>query len=143
MNRISWWKRCSAAFLTIVVAGCTPSPGEQCLESFRAELKDPASGKVINFADSELVYTATNSYGARIQGKALCRESAGKWERDRSGELLRILKLSAQRLEGFNDCRNKGRTRETCAGDSVALRHAGLNIDTDAVNVESARLLGY
>jgi len=97
--------------LLITLAGCGfwKSPGEQCLDSFRAELTDPESGRVISFKGGDLddtfknlslktplgvsmvdffkdasqggslVYTATNTYGARVQSTRLCAKKDGKW----------------------------------------------------------------
>ena len=47
-------------------------PATQCLKNFRLELKDPESGRVVKFENNVLIYTATNSYGARVQGRAIC-----------------------------------------------------------------------
>ena len=92
-----------ALVLTIImISGCDLSeeipaiktPAELCLESFKMNLKDPNSGQVINFENNILIYTATNSYGARIQGKAICKDSEGKWQRDREAETIKILDRS-------------------------------------------------
>ncbi len=63
-------------FLSFLLAACiSKDPANQCLDSFGASLKNPDSGKVFDFSVNILTYTATNSYGARIQGKALCMKS--------------------------------------------------------------------
>jgi hypothetical protein len=130
--------------VVLALAGCAKPPGDQCLDSFRASLKDPESGKVIGFADGVLTYTATNSYGARTQGKAMCKQSEGKWSRDHYQEHLTVLNQTATVLEEFNKCRKGGGSEESCAGASASLRFVG----ADGVNVgeltkETGRALGF
>jgi hypothetical protein len=134
-------------FLTIsacvfALGGCGGSPGEQCLKSFRGQLKDPESGRVIAFVDPELTYTATNGYGARIQGKALCRNAGDHWERDHFAEQLKILETSNDTLHAFNVCRDGGESAERCAGESLVLKRTK-SVDINALNAESARSLGF
>jgi hypothetical protein len=83
------------AFVVLAVTGCSEtsfgSPGEQCLASFRNSLKDPDSGKVVAFEQTSSVsgvlrYTATNSFGARIQGREDCILSSSKWTRNDAAE---------------------------------------------------------
>ena len=88
MKQIAMATCCVAALLV----GCsqdTSSPGQQCLSSFRLSLTDPDSGKVISFepiaggVQANLVYTATNSFGARVQDRTICRKTeSGSWARD-------------------------------------------------------------
>lgn len=129
------------AMFVFSLTGCGGSPGEECLKSFQAQLKDPESGRVIDFRNAELTYTATNGYGARIQGKALCRKAGDRWERDRSAELLKILSTTTEVLHAFNACRANGDSTDTCAGNSLALKRTKLDIE--ALNEESAMSLGY
>ena len=97
------------------------TPAELCLESFKMNLKDPNSGKVINFENNILIYTATNSYGARIQGKAICKDSEGKWQRDREAETIKILDRSHEimldRIEAQKrdlSCIKSGKPKHEC-----------------------------
>ena len=109
----------------LALTGCLfQSPAEECLSSFKEILKDPDSGRVVSFSDGLLMYTATNSYGARIQGKAICVEIQGKWLRDRSKELssvneIFILKLDkhSEVLAKLINCRAQGGTTESCGGN--------------------------
>jgi hypothetical protein len=113
------------SFLTL--AGCLfQSPAEECLNSFKESLKDPESGRVVSFSDSLLVYTATNSYGARTQGKALCIEAEGKWSRDRDAEYLVIqgitikkINQAADEIAKVIDCRAQGGNTKSCGGDRL------------------------
>jgi hypothetical protein len=119
-------------------------PAEQCLASFRNSLKDPESGRVVSFSEGQLVYTATNSYGARIQGRALCQKIGEVWSRDTSAELLAVLRLTAETLETYNVCRKKQQDTEQCAGGSLALKAAARSrLDTEALQRESAEKLGF
>lgn len=136
--------------LVVLLTSClTKDPANQCLDSFRSNLKDPDSGKVLDFKDKVLTYTATNSYGARIQGKALCRESIiekGKWERDRSGEYLQILELTGDKLKKSNDCRKAGGSIAECAGGSRVLERSAIPWGPSALGEledEAAQELGY
>lgn len=129
-------------FAAVTLTGClSKSPGEQCLESFKTELKDPDSGKVISFNDSILVYTATNSFGARIQGRAICKSTDGKWSRSRYDEELTILKHTAEKLKAFNDCKSSGKSTEECAGESILLKIG--SSDVESLKRESAIALGF
>ena len=136
-------------FVLLLTSCLTKDPATQCLDSFRSNLKDPGSGKVLDFKDKVLTYTATNSYGARIQGKALCRESIiekGKWERDTSGEYLQILNLTADKLEKSNDCRKAGGSGAECAGGSRVLERSAISLRSPApgeLEDEAAQELGY
>lgn len=136
-------------FAVILTSCLSKDPANQCLDSFRSNLKDPDSGKVLDFKDKILTYTATNSYGARIQGKALCKESTtekGKWDRDTPGEYLQILELTAEKLEKSNDCRKAGGSGAECAGGSRVLERSAISLRPsapDELEDESARELGY
>ena len=131
------------ALASFVTAACSKSPAEECLDSFRASLKDPESGRVINFSENTLVYTATNSYGARTQGKAICANVAGKWSRDRATELIVVVRHSGDVLTEYNNCRQRGGTKPSCAGSSTVLKHAGVDLDLEELYKESARTLGF
>ncbi len=134
----------AAALFCAAIAGCAKSPGEQCLDSFRANLKDPESGKVVSFSDNALVYTATNSYGARVQGKALCAKAGEKWVRDQTQEFLMILDRSNKVLSEYNGCLKGGGEIESCAGHSISLKYSVVNgINIDEINKESAKALGF
>ena len=135
-----------------LMAGCAKSPGEQCLDSFRGDLKDPESGKVISFQDGTLVYTATNSYGARIQGKALCEEKVGekgKWIRNRTGEYLAALELAAEMIKKHNECLNRGGRLDTCDANSPmgtilqANRSSSPDAYVAATTKEAKKILGF
>ncbi|MGM9428987.1 hypothetical protein [Hydrogenophaga sp. MI9] len=127
---------------TLSVSGCLfDSPGQQCLNSFKQTLKDPNSGKVLEFNESKLTYSATNSYGARLQGNALCAEENGKWVRDLFNEEIAILNRMAEKLEASNNCRRAGGSREDCAGDSAALKYG--NSDQNELKEEVRRELGF
>ena len=136
-------------FAVILTSCLSKDPATQCLDSFRSSLKDPDSGKVSDFNNSILTYTATNSYGARIQGNALCKESTtekGKWDRDTHGEYLQILELTAEKLEKSNDCRKAGGRGAECAGGSRVLERSAMSLRPSApgeLEEESARELGY
>lgn len=133
-----------AVLICAAVAGCTKSPGEQCLDSFRATLKDPESGKVISLSDNILVYTATNSYGARIQGKALCTKASDKWSRDQTKELLMVFERTEKVLSEYNGCLKGGGDKESCAGSSTTLKYSGTGAAiVDGLNKESAKSLGF
>lgn len=128
--------------VVILISGCISSnPGEQCLDSFRMTLKDPDSGKVIGFIEPNLKYSATNSYGARTQGNAICTKVGKNWERDTSAEYIEILKEMTNRLKKSNDCRRRGETREACAGDSEVLKYENHN-EAD-LESEVRRYLGF
>lgn len=129
-----------ATAFCLALAGCAKSAGEQCLDSFRSSLKDPDSGRVIGFTDGTLTYTATNSYGARIQAKAICAKSDNQWSRDRIKEELMVLEQTTKVLSAFNECRRGGGSSESCAGSSVALR---VNADVGELKKETARTLGF
>ena len=137
------------SFLPIValLAGCVADdPGEQCLKSFREKLKDPESGRVLSFAAPTLVYTVTNSYGERIQGKALCHELNGKWVRDEGAEYIAVLELAAKKLNESNACREAGGSAMTCSGGSRALSwsaRSSVPVDQDLLLRESSNELGF
>lgn len=138
--------RIAALAALFALQGCLlDGPGEQCLNSFRSDLKDPESGKVISFEDPELVYTATNSYGARIKGKALCKQENGKWQRDHISETSKIMKRTIETLHASNICMEGGKSSAECAGESLALKHIrpGVGVDIDALNTESKEALGF
>jgi hypothetical protein len=89
----------------------TIPPGQQCLDSFKDKLKDPESGRVISFNKPVLVYTATNDYGGRIQGKALCVEANGMWKRDAESEISQASKLAYDAATANLACANSGKTQ--------------------------------
>lgn len=96
-----------------------PTPGDQCLASFRMSLKDPDSGRVVSFDPPVLIYTATNSYGARIKGKALCSNMTGEWRRDHHTELMQTMDRVLEKYEKAKACRAaKG---ENCYAHSEVL----------------------
>lgn len=141
--RIFWTVPLAVLF---ALQGCLgDGPGQQCLDSFKADLKDPESGKVISFEALELVYTATNSYGARIKGKALCKEVGGIWQRDHATETLKILEKSTATLNASNACLRTKKSSAECAGESLALKRvsATASVDLDALNNESKDALGF
>lgn len=135
----------------LLLASClSKDPANQCLDSFRSNLKDPDSGKVLVFKDNVLTYTATNSYGARIQGKAFCKEFNEKWARDKHQESVMIDELwikklneHSERIEKSNACREAGGTLESCTGKS--LQKSTPDIETHMKNLrkESASELGF
>lgn len=135
-----------ALFMAIVVlAGCTQSPGEQCLESFRSNLKDPESGKVIAFKENVLTYTATNSYGARTQGKAICKQgSDSKWRRDHMDEYLEALqyvKNVADELTSCSDAHNGD--KEPCIKGNPIARGLLARKSPDELATEAMSILGF
>jgi hypothetical protein len=82
--RTTYALACCAISLSACLGQSTP--GQQCLDSFKGGLKDPESGKVISFSShaglsdlSELIYTATNTFGGRVQSTAYCSFADGKW----------------------------------------------------------------
>lgn len=108
----------------IALSGCGESPAEQCLDSFKTTLKDPNSGQVISFENNLLTYTATNSYGGRVQGKAMCTQQDDKWVRDLAREDLRIKELSLKMLQAYNTkldsqvaCLRAGGNMEKCTSN--------------------------
>lgn len=98
----------------IALSGCEKSPAEQCLESFKTTLKDPNSRQVISFENNLLTYTATNSFGARIQGKAMCTQEGGKWVRDKLAELNMSMDKALQEINAAEACRNAGGSYADC-----------------------------
>lgn len=143
--------KCRTLFLTGLISaltGCSQSPAEQCLDSFKGDLKDPNSGKVIGFSEDKLSYTATNSYGARTQGKALCTKGTDdKWKRDFVKEYLAISKLSLDKLNTANACLKDSRQKhESCSSHSNVMRRAyelARTATVEELNEESARELGF
>lgn len=136
----------SALTALFALQGCLgDGPGQQCLNSFKGDLKDPESGKILSFEDPELVYTATNSYGARIKGKALCAKVGDKWQRDHASEYQKILQRSGDTLRASNACMSSNKAVAECAGDSLALKHrtSDGSVDLDALNKESKEALGF
>ncbi len=134
--------------LLFVLTACTPAPdpGAQCLNSFKAELKDPESGKVLSFEPPVLTYTATNSYGARMQSKAYCAKVGDKWRRDLWAEELAILDLTTKKLKVFTICKKAGVKAEACAGGSRTLMLAAISqtqVDVAALKKEAATELGF
>ena len=137
-------------FALLLTSCLSSDPANQCLDSFRFDLKDPDSGKVLVFKDNILTYTATNSYGARMQGKALCKKSDGEWTRDRHQELTMISELftkklreEADRINKFNACRKAGGTLESCTGKSFIESNANVDDVIENLRKESADELGF
>lgn len=137
----------SITLLCVFLASCSSQePGAQCLESFKATLKDPESGKVIEFENSILTYTATNSYGARRQGKAICTNVGEKWVRNTDAEDIKVLNGVALALEGVNSCRAAGGAAMSCAGNSLAFQSAARSmspVDIDRLSREVRSQLGF
>lgn len=132
--------------MTLLLTSClSQDPGTQCLNSFKSTLKDPDSGRVISFDAPTLTYSATNSYGARTQGKALCLRpfKGGKWVRDGDAERIAILLRSRDKLRAYNECRRAKSTGKECAGNSLTLNDPAIPIDLDKLNEESATELGF
>jgi hypothetical protein len=102
--------------------------GHECLNSFKDKLKDPESGKVLSFTEPLLVYTATNAYGGRIQGKALCKKGASGWERDRQTEMSQAMEIVTAIATAELKCANSGKVQCTEPGPhslAEALRSLG------------------
>ena len=138
------------ALLMFQISDCfAKSPGEECLDSFRMTLKDPESGKVIKFEAPTLSYTATNSYGARVQGKALCRQMSEGWERDHYAETMMGLKLTKQKFDASSQCLRQLSSRakqDQCSLGSEVLRRAhssGRGADPHELQVEIMKELGF
>lgn len=133
--------------LSLLLSSCQLNdPGNQCLDSFRLKLKDPDSGKVVSFEAPTLIYTATNAYGGRVQGRALCRKVNDKWVRDYSKEYLEILDGAISKLKASNNCRKAGGKAIDCAGDSLALKSSAIRlgpVDEKMLEQETAKELGF
>ena len=74
----------------------------------------------MSFEAPLLKYTATNSYGARTQGNALCKLDEKKWSRDYHAETMAVLELTRKKIDDSNDCLSS-QSKSNCAGDSLAL----------------------
>jgi hypothetical protein len=106
----------------IFLIGCAEkeSPGEECLASLRMDLKDPDSGKVVSFESGAifgiLKYTATNSYGGRIQNTAYCELVNGKWSVDKRSheDRLKAMTEHTQRLQRKTACIQEGKESPSC-----------------------------
>jgi hypothetical protein len=123
-------------------------PATQCLKNFRLELKDPESGRVVKFENNVLIYTATNSYGARVQGKAICEppiQEGGEWKRNKIEEHIEITKLVTKKLKRSNECRKEGKKAIECTFESDSLKKAAISkkLDEDALYQEAGIELGY
>lgn len=121
--------------ITVLMAlsGCEKPPAEQCLESFKTTLKDPNSGQVISFENNLLTYTATNSFGARIQGKAMCTQEGGKWVRDKAAELNLSMDKALQDMKAAKACRDAGGNYSDCQkGNPSALQDVDSSVDRAA-----------
>ncbi len=113
--------------------GCEKSPSEQCLDSFRMYLTDPESGKALSFRINSdenkldkilyhetgvLSYSATNSYGARVQNYADCAKKGSQWQRVRTiYEELAVTTRQVELSKQYRDCtfNNKmGKTYTDC-----------------------------
>jgi hypothetical protein len=104
--------------------------GQQCLNSFKDTLKDPESGKVLSFKEPVLTYSATNTYGGRIQGKALCKQGASGWERDRLAEMSQAMEAVSTVASSELQCINNGKSQCTQSGPhslAEALRSLGFD----------------
>lgn len=140
-------------FLSIITIVCCSSllgcgeksPGLQCLESFKLNLKDPDSGQVISFNSSELIYTATNSYGARTQNHALCIENEHKWKRDYFAEEIAATNKATSLMEKSSECLKSGGSTAICANGSSALSRLEFTgkVDLDALKKEASNSLGF
>ena len=137
-------------FALLLTSCLSRDPGNQCLDSFRSTLKDPDSGKVLEFRDHILTYTATNSYGARIQGNAFCTESNGKWTRDKYQESVMIdnlyikkLDIETESVKKSNDCRKAGGTLNSCGGKSREETAVDIDAHMKQLRKESANELGF
>lgn len=129
--------------LTVLfLTACAKSPADQCLDSFRSNLKDPDSGKVVDFTNDILTYTATNSYGARTQGKAICTRFGDEWKRDRNREYIMTLNEATATLNANTKCIQENNSQDFCAGDSIVLKSSP-NYNLDALEEETARKLGF
>lgn len=134
-----------ALSLAVALSAClAQEPGVECLNSFRSTLKDPESGKVISFTAPILTYTATNSYGGRLQGKALCIEIEGKWQRNKKAEYEVVLEQTVKAMKSYNACRDAGSTNVKCAGDSAAfLGVSQSGVDIERLQREIEKELGF
>lgn len=113
-SKILQLKTLTIAISTLAIVGCTKSPAEQCLESFRQNLISPNSAKVFHFEDGNLSYLAKNSNGVEIQGKAICKQFNKEWKRDPMEEKIKILNYAAEQIEANNACRKNGNPRSYC-----------------------------
>jgi hypothetical protein len=134
-------QRITALAFTGLLVGCAPDPGAQCLQSFAHDLKDPDSGKVIKFDDGMLTYTATNSYGGRTQGKALCTKAGDTWARNLAKERLLIAEATEKRLLEYNDCRKNGGSKDDCAQGAIVIKYSSSSVD--ALLEETRRMMGF
>jgi hypothetical protein len=139
-------KKFFVIFLIFLLTACfSDEPGLQCLNSFKSSLKDPDSGKVLTFEAPLLTYSATNSYGARTQAKALCKLEDKKWTRDSHAETMAILELVRKKIDDSNECL-LSKSNANCAGDSLALNLASKlkkDIDLEKLQREAAIELGF
>ena len=128
--------------LLFLSACFSDDPGTQCLNSFKSSLKDPDSGKVLDFTPPTLTYSATNSYGARVQGKALCKQHDKKWSRDFQEENMAVMQRSIDKLDENKACRDRKGSYKACESEtnSLAIRH---NLSEKELNEESRRELGF
>lgn len=122
-------------------------PAEECLASFAQDLKDPESGRVIAFADNLLTYTATNSYGARTKGNAICTPGPKGYVRDAHKEYIAVLDRATEMMTAFVACRDAGKSVNVCAKGSTALKMNMMVIGeaayVKAVKKEAQRSLGF
>ena len=133
----------------LLLSACfSDEPGTQCLKSFKSNLKDPDSGKVIDFTPPTLTYSATNSYGARIQGKALCIKSSmdGSWHRDSNAEALAVLQRSTDKMNKASECMKIKKSFKVCENEvesQVIWRKGFSEHEINDVHEESRRELGF
>lgn len=137
----------ASAVILMTLPGCGKTPAEQCLESFKTTLKDPNSGQVISFENDLLTYTATNSYGGRVQGKAMCTQGeGGKWARDKLKEstqiterVNKVMAIRRKELDSQIVCmRSVGASLKKCTGSDTLER-----TDMDAIYKKAAQDLGF
>lgn len=98
MHAYIYMKLISTLILIAPLTVACSSPEEQCLDSFRLELKDPDSAAVVSNLGNRglemedgaffLRYKATNSYGAYVSSNVYCRRgSESKYTREPISEL--------------------------------------------------------
>lgn len=85
-------------------------------------LKDPDSGKVVAFDGHTLTYTATNSFGARVQDTALCANKDGRWKKVNYDEFMKSLEAESERLKARVEahCVGKERSGPLCGTESAS-----------------------
>lgn len=119
-------KTATVAIALLALTGCNmfQSKEEQCLQSTRLEFKDPGSLQVVQNLGSRgqpastgeeffwLRYKGKNSYGAYLSKNMACEKREGKWVRDRTRELLAVMKATVDEMRAGNDAMEACKTRE-------------------------------